>query len=130
MDPEKDSAGLNWPVLTDHKQLQRFLGFANFYRRFIRNHRALAAPMHALTSSNVKFFGTSEADQAFQVLRRRFWSAPILHMSDSELQFILEVDASNVGIGAVLSQRSPVDKKIHQCAYFSNKLGTVGNYLL
>ena len=55
MDPSKVSAVTEWPTPSNQKLLQRFLGFANFYRRFIRNYISVAAPLHALTSSKVKF---------------------------------------------------------------------------
>ncbi|KAI3375471.1 hypothetical protein L3Q82_003803 [Scortum barcoo] len=55
MDPEKVSAVANWPPLTSRKKVQQFLGFANFYRKFIRNFSAVAAPLHALTSPKVTF---------------------------------------------------------------------------
>ena len=55
MDPSKVSAVSDWPTPTSRKQLQRFLGFANFYRHFIRGVSSIAAPLHALTSPNVRF---------------------------------------------------------------------------
>ena len=69
MDPGKVKAVVEWPVPLDRKQLQRFLGFANFYRKFIRSYSSVAAPLHALTSSKVKFSWTPEAYQAFERLR-------------------------------------------------------------
>ena len=123
MDPAKVKAVADWPQPTTPKQLQRFLGFANFYRGFIRNYSKIAAPLHALTSGTAASFRwTTEADQAFCELKRRFSSAPILTHPDPSLPFVVEVDASDVGIGAVLSQRSLEDKKLHPCAFFSKKL--------
>ena len=55
MDPTKVSAVTGWPTPSTRKQLQQFLGFANFYRRFIRNFSSVAAPLHALTSSKARF---------------------------------------------------------------------------
>ncbi|TWW59252.1 Retrovirus-related Pol polyprotein from transposon opus [Takifugu flavidus] len=92
MDPSKVSAVTSWPVPESQKQLQRFLGFANFYRRFIRGYSTVAAPLTALTSSKVPFRWSQDAKEAFQNLKARFTSAP-----DSERQFIVEVDASDVG---------------------------------
>lgn len=122
MDPSKVPAVTAWPIPESRKQLQRFLGFANFYRRFIRGYSIVAAPLTALTSSRVPFCWTPAADAAFQTLKTRFTSAPILRMPDPERQFVVEVDAANVGVGAVLSQRSADDQKLHPCAFFSQRL--------
>ncbi|KAI3377243.1 hypothetical protein L3Q82_008481, partial [Scortum barcoo] len=124
MDPEKVSAVANWPPLTSRKKVQQFLGFANFYRKFIRNFSAVAAPLHALTSPKVTFQWGPEAEGAFQKLKKLFISAPVLIIPDPKLQFIVEVDASNEGVGAVLSQRAPRDNRIHPCAFLSRKLSS------
>ena len=122
MDPEKVRAVEQWPNPTDRKSLQRFLGFANFYRRFIRNYSSTAAPLTRLTSPKVKFIWSPETEAAFRGLKGRFTSAPILINPDPERQFIVEVDASNTGVGAVLSQRSAGDAKVHPCAFYSHRL--------
>uniref|UniRef100_A0A8C6UZW3 Gypsy retrotransposon integrase-like protein 1 n=5 Tax=Neogobius melanostomus TaxID=47308 RepID=A0A8C6UZW3_9GOBI len=122
MDPTKIAAVKEWPSPSSRKELQRFLGFANFYRRFIRNYSNLASPLTALTSTVVPFVWSAEAELAFEELKHRFTSAPVLMQPNPELQFVVEVDASNSGVGAVLSQRCPSDQKLHPCAYFSRKL--------
>ena len=106
MDPAKIRAVAEWPTPDNRKKVQQFLGFANFYRRFIRGFSAIAAPLHTLTSPKVRFLWSPEAVSAFQELKPRFTTAPILTMPDPQRQFVVEVDASNEGIGAVLSQRS------------------------
>jgi len=111
-----------WPVPETRKKLQQFLGFANFYRRFIHNYSSIAAALTALTSSKSSFGWSHSADTAFQTLRDRFSSAPILQVPDAERQFVVEVDASDMGIGAVLSQRAASDQKLHPCAFFSRRL--------
>ncbi len=121
-DPAKVRAVAKWPIPDSRKALQRFLGFANFYRRFIRNFSLVAAPLTALTSPKVPFRWNSQAQEAFDVLKSRFISAPVLCLPDPERQFIVDVDASEVGVGAVLSQRSPRDEKVHPCAFFSHRL--------
>ena len=96
----------SWPVPETRKQLQRFLGFANFYLRFIRGFSSIASPLSALTSSKTSFRWADESQGAFDTLKTRFSTAPILQIPKPERQFIVEVDASGVGAGAVLSQRS------------------------
>lgn len=122
MDPKKVCAVVDWPPPTSRVELQRFLGFANFYRKFIRGYSSVAAPLTALTSTKVRFAWTPCADRAFVGLKQRFTSAPILTHPDPSLQFVVEVDASDVGVGAVLSQRSPQDQKLHPCAFLSRRL--------
>ncbi|KAI3370010.1 hypothetical protein L3Q82_024432 [Scortum barcoo] len=121
-DPSKIKAVENWPTPSTRKKLQQFLGFANFYRRFIRNYSKVAAPLTCLTSTTKPFLWTPEAERAFTLLKSLFTSAPILSHPDPSLQFIVEVDASETGIGAVLSQRCPVDQNVHPCAFFSRRL--------
>ncbi|KAG1940254.1 retrotransposable element, partial [Pimephales promelas] len=122
MDPAKVQAVVNWPVPKSRVELQRFLGFANFYRRFIRSFSQVAAPLTALTSVKTCFRWSDSAQGAFDLLKNRFTSAPILITPDISKQFIVEVDASEVGVGAILSQRSLADNKVHPCAFFSHRL--------
>ena len=112
MDPSK-----TWPRPTNRKELQRYLGFANFYRRFIRGFSSTVRPLTALTSTKVSFLWSPEAELAFTELKTQLSTAPILIMPNSEEQFIVEVDTSDTG--AVLSQWAP-DGKVHPCAYFSH----------
>ncbi len=119
IDPDKVRAVIEWPVPDSRIALQRFLGFANFYRRFIRSFSQVAAPLTALTSIRSHFTWSEVAQNAFDHLKRLFSSAPILITPDTTRQFIVEVDASDVGVGAILSQRSSRDDKVHPCAFFS-----------
>jgi transposase InsO family protein len=122
MDPTKVQAVTTWSVPESRTALQRFLGFANFYRRFIRDFSQVAAPLTALTSSKSSFVWTDSAQRAFDRLKTLFTTAPILTTPDISQQFIVEVDASEVGVGAILSQRSSSDGKVHPCAFFSHRL--------
>ncbi len=122
MDPDRVQAVVDWPTPDSRKALQRFLGFANFYRRFIRSFSQLATPLTALTSIKTPFRWSSAAEAAFTKLKGCFVSAPILIAPDPSRQFVVKVDASEVGVGAVLSQRSSSDDKVHPCAYFSHRL--------
>ncbi len=123
MDEKKINSVLNWPTPKTTKDLQRFLGFANFYRRFIRNFSTIAAPLTSLLKGGKRYFvWSTAASEAFQQLKERFTSAPILHHPDPELEFSVEVDASNTGFGAILSQRQGNSAKLYPCAYYSRKL--------
>jgi hypothetical protein len=97
---------INWPKPTTVKELQRFLGFSNYYRRFIQNCSSTTAPLSALTSQNTRTLQwTATTLTAFETLQCLFTSALILRHPDPTLPFVLEVDASEVGVGAILSQR-------------------------
>ena len=106
MDPEKVKVVEEWPRPGDRKALQRFLGFANFYRRSIQNYSTVTAPHTALTSSKVKYVWEEKAEEEFKELKRKFTTAPIFIHPDPKSQFIIEVDNSNIGIWAILSQCS------------------------
>ena len=123
MDQSKVTAVLVWSTSTTIKQLQRFLGISNFYSRFIRNYSEVASPITCLLRGKpISLRWTPAAQQAFSELRQRFSSAPVLAHLDPELPFIVEVDASEVGVGAVLSQRSSHDREMHPCVFFSRRL--------
>ncbi|KAL0154119.1 hypothetical protein M9458_050578 [Cirrhinus mrigala] len=123
MDEKKVNAVRNWPRPTTLKELQRFLGFANFYRRFIRGFSSVAAPLSSMVKRGIsRLAWTPPAIQAFLDLRQRLTSAPILHHPDPNRPFLVEVDASSTGVGAVLSQQQGQPPKTYPCAYFSHKL--------
>jgi len=103
------------------KEIQQFLGFANYYRNFIPGYADITKPLSILTKKGEKFVMTDEAVQAFHLLIEAFCSASILRHADVEKQFILETDASDVAVGAVLSQLSD-DNEIRPVAYFSKQL--------
>uniref|UniRef100_A0A1A8D4D5 Gypsy retrotransposon integrase-like protein 1 n=1 Tax=Nothobranchius kadleci TaxID=1051664 RepID=A0A1A8D4D5_NOTKA len=121
-DPEKVQAVQSWPTPTTRKELQRFLGFANFYRCFIKGYSQIASPLTQLTSIKRPFVWDSTAESAFSALKDKFTQAPVLTRPDPSRQFTLEVDASDTGVGAVLSQVSPSDHRLHPCAFFSRRL--------
>ncbi|KAK3536645.1 hypothetical protein QTP86_015446 [Hemibagrus guttatus] len=103
MDTVKVQAITEWPAPTTVWELQSFLGFANFYRRFIRNYSSVAGPLTSLLRGKPKQLAwTDQARAAFQQLKDCFTTAPILRHPDPDLPFVVEVDASS-GLGAVLS---------------------------
>ncbi|KAK3541648.1 hypothetical protein QTP86_033849 [Hemibagrus guttatus] len=123
MDTNKVRAVSEWPAPATIKELQRFLGFANFYRRFIRSYSSVAAPLTSLLRGKPKKLNwTGQAWAAFQRLKDCFTTAPILCHPDPDKPFVVEVDASSSGLGAVLSQRHGDPGKVHPCAFYSRKL--------
>lgn len=106
MDQDKVNAGSSWPTHVNIKDVQRFIGFANFYRRFIQGFSTIATPLTALLKNKPrKLTWTPAAEKAFTELKKAFTSAPIQDHPDLSKPFIVEVDASERGVVAVLSQR-------------------------
>ncbi len=123
MDEGKVTAIQDWPMPTSIKELQRFLGFANFYRRFIQNYSSIAGPLTDLLKHKPKSLSwTPSATESFNILKETFITAPILVHPDPNKAFVVEVDASTTGVGAVLSQQQGNPAKLHPCAFFSRKL--------
>ncbi|KAK2919503.1 hypothetical protein Q8A73_003874 [Channa argus] len=115
MDQRKVTAVLEWPLPSGSKQLHCFLGFSNFYPRFIRGYSGVAAQLHRLTSSKLCFVWDESAAKTFSELKRHFSTPPILMQPDPSEQFIVEVDASDWGVGVVLSQRASTNK-LYPCS--------------
>lgn len=123
MDKGKVEAISSWPRPTTIKELQRFLGFSNFYRRFIANYSSITSPLtDLLKGGNKSLSWDISATKAFNHLKEAFTTAPLLVHPNPELPFIVEVDASTTGVGAVLSQQQGKPPKLHPCAFFSKKL--------
>ena len=120
-DPSKAGKIAHWPTPSTLSQLQQFLGLASYYRRFIRNFATISRPLHRLTEKNTPFNWTTECDNAFIYLKKLLTTAPILSFPDFSRSFILDTDASNDGIGAVLSQRHN-DGREYVIAYASRSL--------
>uniref|UniRef100_A0A183CNF3 RNA-directed DNA polymerase n=1 Tax=Globodera pallida TaxID=36090 RepID=A0A183CNF3_GLOPA len=121
MQEEKIAAIRKWPTPKNVTDVQTFLGFANFYRRFIRNYTHIARPLYDLTMKTKLWEWSTEAESAFQGLIREFIKAPILLQPDQDRGFIIECDASDKATGAVLSQYGP-DNKLHPVAFMSKSL--------
>ncbi|KAK3568082.1 hypothetical protein QTP86_030308 [Hemibagrus guttatus] len=117
MDVVKVRVVTDWPAPTMVRELQRFLGFANFYRRFIRNYSSVAGRLTSLLRGKPKrLVWTDQAREAFQQLKDCFTMAPILQHLDPDLPFVVEVDTSSSGLRAVLSQRHGEPGKLHPCS--------------
>jgi len=119
MSQEKVQAVLDWKSPASLVEVQQFLGFANFYRRFIENYSKVARPLTELTKKTADTWSwTSEAELAFQELKQRFTSAPILAHFNPQEPAIVEPDASDFALRAVLSQRD-VENRLHPVAFHS-----------
>jgi hypothetical protein len=99
------------------KELRGFLGLSGYYRKFIRHYAILSQSLTALLKKGVFFVWTDAQDTAFQVLKNALSTAPVLALPNCSLPFIVETDACDVGIGAVLSQQG------HPLAFVSRALG-------
>ena len=108
-----------WPTPKNPSEVRQFLGLASYYRRYIQSFATIAASLHELTQKDVSFRWTSECDHAFNLLKEKLTQAPILvypQFGSEATPFILETDASDVGIAAVLQQDG------HVIAYASRAL--------
>jgi len=121
MSSDKVQAILEWKAPSSLVEVQSFLGFANFYRRFIKDYSQVARPLAELTKKDEKpWTWNQQAEDAFQELKQRFTSAPILAHFDAGRPVILETDASDFALGAVLSQRND-EGRLHPIAFHSRK---------
>ncbi len=114
MDPIKLARIRDWPTPTTVKQVRSFLGFGNYYRKFIPGFAHLTQPLHDLTKKNKPWTWTAECQVAFDILKECFTSAPVLMMPDVNKHFVLQTDASDHAIGAVLMQE---DENGDLCCY-------------
>jgi RNase H-like domain found in reverse transcriptase len=125
MDPAKVAKVSEWPVPTTKKEVQSFLGFVNFYRRFVEGFSHLARPLFNLTKNNSIFHWSSDEQTAFSILKERITSAPILALLNNLKPFRIKADSSDFATGAVLSQQSSKDDKWHPIAFLSKSLSLV-----
>ena len=119
-DPEKTKAVMEWPVPRTSGDVRRFLELCTYYRKFVPSFSTLAKPLHVLASPAPTFDWTDECDIAFTKMKELLTSPPVLGYPSEEGYFTLDTDASEVGLGAVLSQRQgPIEQVI---AYYSHTL--------
>jgi RNase H-like domain found in reverse transcriptase/Reverse transcriptase (RNA-dependent DNA polymerase) len=124
MDPEKIDTIVGWQTPKRVKDVQAFLGFANFYRRFIKNFSLICKPLTATTQKGKLFKWTQECKEAFQYLKLRFTEAPILQRYDPDKPSTVETDSSDFVSAGVLSQPDG-NGILRPVAFFSKKLTPV-----
>ena len=121
MDPVKIAGIKNLPTPTKVKDIHSFLGFCNFYCAFIKGFLSIARPLNALMKKDQTWAWTDEHQKAFDTLKARVTSEPILAHPKLDKQFELEVDTSGFAVGAVLLQKKD-DRKQHPVGYYSATL--------
>ena len=119
-DPEKIKAVAEWRVPQNVKQLQAFLGTTGYYRQYLKDYATTAKPLTVLTGKGKAWQWGNEEQAAFETLRRGLVTAPVLGYPNPGNQYILDTDASNVGVGAVLSQNQNGRETV--VAYYSKTL--------
>ncbi|XP_031483918.1 uncharacterized mitochondrial protein AtMg00860-like [Nymphaea colorata] len=114
-DPEKLQAMEQWPLPKDPRGMRGFLGLTGYYRRFIQGYELIASPLTHMLKKG-EFTWTDKAREAFTKLKAAMMSALVLTLPDFTKEFVVETDASDIGVDAVLSQES------HPIAFMSKAL--------
>ena len=120
MDNEKVKAIREWPEPKNLKEVQAFLGFANFYQRFIQGYSQICTPLTKMTKKEQPFHWECKQREAFKKFKKKFTSASILASFNLEKKIILKTDASNQALGSCLSQPD-AERQLHPVAYRSRK---------
>src|SRR5882724_6941081 len=119
MDATKTDAVSVWPTLTNLKAVQAFLGFTNFYLQFIEGFSDIVIPLILLTQKDTPFIWGPDHTKVFETLKMAFTQAPILAHFNPDNPIVVETDASDYAITAIISQISPDDGDIHPVAFYS-----------
>ena len=120
-DPIKLKGVQQFSVQGTVRVVREFIGLAGDYRRFVPNFAKVAAPLHALTRQDVPFVWTEPCNVSFEELKSLLTSPRVLVYPDFDCPFVLQIDASTHGLGAVLEQEQP-DRKLNPVAYASRSL--------
>ena len=121
INPEKVAVVVDWPAPTNLRQAQSFIGFCNFYRRFIRDFSKIARPLTRLARKDIPFQWNSDCEGSFVELKRQITSAPVLRHFDRSRESFLETDSSDYVSGGVLSQKDD-EGRLHPVAFYSKNL--------
>jgi len=125
MDPVKVAGVCEWPVPENQTDVQAFIGFVNFYRRFIQDFSTIAQPLFDLTCSNQAWNWGTKEQKAFERLKMAVTTALILASPQDSEPFCIEADSSDFASRAVLSQQLPGEDKWHPVAFYSKSLSPV-----
>jgi hypothetical protein len=125
MDPVKIAGVADWLTPSNKKEVQSFVGFVNFYQRFIPGFSHHAHALFDLTMKDVRFIWGLPQEDSFMKLKELVTSAPVLVLPDDDLPFRLEADGSSITTGAVLSQHSVNDNAWHPVTFLSKALNPV-----
>ena len=106
VDAGKISCVSSWAIPLNQESLLHFLGFASYHHRFIPNFAQIAAPLHTLTEKSREWLWTKQCEDAFIALKTHLTSPPIHSFPDFHAEFTVDTDASQDGVGAVLSQQN------------------------
>ncbi|XP_073119653.1 uncharacterized protein [Henckelia pumila] len=113
VDPSKVQAVKEWSIPRNSSEIRSFLGLAGYYRKFIKGFSSILVPLTALTKKNAKFIWKPECQKSFDVLKEALTTVLVLAMPQGEGDFVVYIDASKLGLGAVLMQQDRV-KAEHQ----------------
>jgi hypothetical protein len=108
VNPKKVADILNWKAPTDARGIKSFIGMAGYYRRFIEGFLKIVKPMTALLANKVEFKWTQKCQEAFEALKEKLTTAPILVLPDVHKPFLVYCDACYTGLGCVLMQEGRV----------------------
>ena len=124
MDLAKVAGVSEWPT-PSNKEVQSFLGFTNFYQRFIEGFSHIAQPLFDLTKADSGFKWSSEEKLVFDTLKDGITSTPILALPDNSKPYCVKADSLDFATGAVLSQQNLEDRKWHPVTFLSKSLSPV-----
>ena len=121
-DPKKLKAVREWQPPTTVTEVRQFLGFANYFRRFIEHYSTISRPLEEITGKHARFEWSGPRQHAFESLRQALLSAPLLKLANVQKPFRVATDASDFAIAGVLLQQGESDSAWHPVAYASRKL--------
>ncbi|WMV19297.1 hypothetical protein MTR67_012682 [Solanum verrucosum] len=128
VDPKKTDAAKGWPRPLNPTDIRSFLGLAGYYKRFVEGFSSIASPLMALTQKKAKFVWSEACEKSFQELKNKLTSAPVLILPEGTDGFVVNYDASRVGLGCVLMQHGKViayasrQLKVHEKNYPTHDL--------